>query len=126
MRTSDGWLYLATVINLASRRVLAFAMPDHMRTELVTEALEMAIEQRHPMPGSIFHSDSGSLHLGKYTNLLKASKIIQSSSRPVNSGQRRGGKLVRHPQRRAHLPQRVADSGPRPTGQFRVHRRVSY
>ena len=60
VRTWEGWLYLATVIDLESRRVVGFAMADHMRASLVCDALEMAITQRRPAPGLIFHADRGS------------------------------------------------------------------
>lgn len=59
IRTWEGWLYLATVIDVASRRVVGWAMCDHMRTELVNDALQMALDQRRPSPGLIFHSDRG-------------------------------------------------------------------
>jgi putative transposase len=55
--TWEGWAYLATVIDLASRRVVGWALADHMRTELVTDALEMAFRHRRPAPGAIFHAD---------------------------------------------------------------------
>ena len=48
IRTWEGWLYLATVIDVASRRVVGWAMADHMRTELVCDALRMAIQHRRP------------------------------------------------------------------------------
>jgi putative transposase len=57
--TWEGWAYLATVIDLASRKVVGWALADHMRTELVIEALEMAFTGRRPPPGAIFHSDRG-------------------------------------------------------------------
>lgn len=57
--TWEGWAYLATVIDLASRRVVGWALADHMRTELVTDALEMAFTTRRPKPGATFHSDRG-------------------------------------------------------------------
>lgn len=57
--TWEGWLYLATVIDLASRRVVGWSMADHMRTELVADALRMALHARRPAPGLIFHSDRG-------------------------------------------------------------------
>jgi len=55
--TWEGWLFLATVIDIASRRVVGFAMADHLRTELVTDALSNAVAARGPSPGMIFHSD---------------------------------------------------------------------
>jgi transposase InsO family protein len=57
--TWEGWSYLATVIDLASRRVVGWALADHMRTDLVVDALKMACAQRHPPAGVIFHSDRG-------------------------------------------------------------------
>ena len=60
--TWQGWLYLATVIDIASRRVVGFAMADHMRTELINDALTNALAARDPEPGVIFHSDRGSTY----------------------------------------------------------------
>ena len=57
--TWEGWLYLATVIDIASRRVVGYAMADHLRTELVADALANAVAARDPAPGVIFHSDRG-------------------------------------------------------------------
>jgi transposase InsO family protein len=57
--TWEGWLYLATVIDIASRRVVGFALADHLRTELVADALANAVAARDPEPGVIFHSDRG-------------------------------------------------------------------
>jgi len=83
IRTHEGWLYLATVIDLASRRVVGFAMADHMRASLVCDALRMAIELRHPAPGFIFHSDRGSQYTSKdFRALLGKHKGLQSLSRP--------------------------------------------
>jgi transposase InsO family protein len=57
--TWEGWLYLATVIDIASRRVVGWAMADHLRTELISDALSNAIATRDPEPGVVFHSDRG-------------------------------------------------------------------
>jgi transposase InsO family protein len=57
--TWEGWAYLATVIDLSSRRVVGWALADHMRTELVTDALSVALRSRGPEQGVIFHSDRG-------------------------------------------------------------------
>jgi len=59
IRTWEGWLFLATVIDIASRRIVGYAMADHLRTGLVTDALANAIAARDPAPGVIFHSDRG-------------------------------------------------------------------
>ena len=83
LRTWEGWCYLATVIDLASRRVVGFAIADHMRTSLVCEALRMATTTRRPAPGLIFHSDRGSQYTSdEFTQLLNAQGIVQSLSRP--------------------------------------------
>jgi putative transposase len=58
--TWQGWAYLATVIDLASRRVVGWAVGDHMRAELVCDALRMAIVHPRPAPGLLFHSEPGS------------------------------------------------------------------
>jgi len=59
VRTWEGWAYVATVIDLSSRRVIGLAMADHLRTSLVSEALKMALAQRRPGKGLIFHTDRG-------------------------------------------------------------------
>jgi putative transposase len=58
--TWEGTLYLAAIIDCYSRRCVGWAMAEHMRAELVVEALEMAVFQRKPDPGLIHHSDQGS------------------------------------------------------------------
>jgi putative transposase len=57
--TWSGWLYLAIVLDVYSRRVVGWAMADHLRTELVLDALDMAIWNRRPNPGLVHHSDQG-------------------------------------------------------------------
>lgn len=61
--TRQGWVYLAAVQDLFSRRIVGWSMADHMRAELVTDALEMAIKRRRPGPGLIHHSDQGSQYV---------------------------------------------------------------
>jgi len=77
--TWEGWAYLATVIDLASRRVVGWALADHMRTELVEDALEMAFHQRRPPRGAIFHSDRGSQYTsGDYAALAQRHGVVLS------------------------------------------------
>jgi transposase InsO family protein len=57
--TWEGWPYLATVIDIASRRVVGFALAEHLRTELVVDALTNAVAARDPAPGVVFHADRG-------------------------------------------------------------------
>jgi putative transposase len=58
LKTGEGWLYLATVIDLATRMVVGWQLASHMRTCLVVDALQMAITGGHVQPDAIFHSDS--------------------------------------------------------------------
>jgi len=77
--TWEGWAYLATVIDLASRRVVGWALADHMRTELVNDALEMAFVQRRPPKGAIFHSDRGCQYTSRdYGELARANGVVLS------------------------------------------------
>lgn len=60
VRTWEGWLYVAAVLDVFSRKVVGWSMADHLRTELVTDALDMALFVRHPEDGLVLHSDRGS------------------------------------------------------------------
>jgi len=60
IRTWEGWVYLATVIDCFNREVIGWAVADHMRTDLITDALAMAVRNHTLEPGCIFHSDRGS------------------------------------------------------------------
>ena len=80
--TWEGWAYLATVIDLGSRRVVGWAIGDHMEASLVCDALNMAIAARRPAPGWIFGSDRGSQYTStEFRALLKAHHGVQSLSR---------------------------------------------
>jgi putative transposase len=63
LRTWEGWLYLAAVQDAYSRRIVGWQMAEHMRAELVLDALKMAIKRRRPEPGLIHHSDQGSQYV---------------------------------------------------------------
>jgi len=83
IRTGQGWLFLATVIDLGSRRLLGYAMADHMSTELVNDAPAMAagIRSGHTT-GIIFHSDRGSQYLsGHYRREIVGRGMVQSVGR---------------------------------------------
>ena len=60
LRTWEGWLYLAAVQDAFSRRIVGWSMADHMRSDLVVDALQMAVARRQPEAGLIHHSDQGS------------------------------------------------------------------
>lgn len=83
--TGEGWLYLAVVLDLCSRAVVGWSMANHMRTELVTQALSMAICQRQPTAGLIMHTDRGSQYGAEsYRQLLTRHGIQPSMSRKGN------------------------------------------
>lgn len=80
--TQEGWLYLAVVIDLFSRKVVGWSMSSRMKATLVCDALRMAIWQRQPQAGLIVHSDRGSQYASKqYRSLLKIHGFIGSMSR---------------------------------------------
>jgi transposase InsO family protein len=80
--TWEGWLYLATVIDIASRRVVGFALAEQLRTELVADALTNAVAARDPAPGVIFHSDKGCQYTsGAYATLAGDLTVTLSTGR---------------------------------------------
>ena len=82
--TGEGWLYLAVILDLFTRKVVGWAMRDHMRAELTIAALTMAIQRRRPGAGLIHHSDRGSQYAaGDYRDILGRA-TIQSMSRKGN------------------------------------------
>ena len=83
--TQQGWLYLATVLDLASRRVVGWAMRATLDVELAISALEMAVRTRRPAPGLIHHSDRGSQYAcAEYRAVLAKHAMIASMSRKGN------------------------------------------
>jgi putative transposase len=78
-RTDQGWLYLAVILDTFSRRVVGWSMADHLRTELVLDALDMAISQRRPAPGLIHHTDHGCQYTSfTFGRRLAASELVAS------------------------------------------------
>jgi len=79
LRTWEGWIYLAAVQDLYSRRIVGWSMADHMKAELVTDALKMAVHRRQPGKGLIHHSDQGSQYVSlAFGQLARANGISQS------------------------------------------------
>jgi putative transposase len=70
--TGEGWLYLAAVLDLCSRKVVGWSMAEHMRTDLAADALEMAVARRRPGEGLLHHSDRGSQYASDDYRLLLA------------------------------------------------------
>jgi putative transposase len=80
--TAEGWLYLAVVLDMFSRRVVGWAMRDTMPQELTLAALQMAITNRQPGPGVVHHSDRGSQYAARaYRQVLDNNGMLCSMSR---------------------------------------------
>ena len=83
--TNEGWLYLATVIDLYSRKVVGWSMSNHMKAELVNKALLMAIWKRKPPKGLVWHTDRGSQYVSdSHLKIIQQHHIVQSMSRKGN------------------------------------------
>jgi transposase InsO family protein len=82
LKTGEGWLYLATVIDLATKMVTGWQLAEHMRTSLVTDALAMAITHGHLQPGAVFHSDKGTQYTSaEFARFCQANGIRASTGR---------------------------------------------
>ncbi len=85
VRTEEGWLYVAAIKDLFNKKIVGWAMMDHMRTSLVAQALWMAVKQERPQPGLIHHSDRGSQYAsGEYRQWLEQFGMQASMSRRGN------------------------------------------
>jgi putative transposase len=83
--TEEGWLYLATVIDLFSRKIIGWSMNSNMKADLVNNAMLMAIWQRKPSKGLMWHTDRGSQYCSEsHSKLIRQHGIIQSMSRKGN------------------------------------------
>lgn len=83
--TPDGWLYVAGVKDVYTAKIVGWSMMNHMRVELVMQALEMAIKQQRPPPGLIHHSDRGSQYTSApYLQMLNQHQMVSSMSRRGN------------------------------------------
>jgi putative transposase len=78
VRTGEGWLYLAAIVDCFSRRVVGWSMAPHLRTELVADALEMAVQRRRPAAGLVHHSDAGT----QYTSLAFGRRLREAGIAP--------------------------------------------
>lgn len=83
--TREGWLYLATLLDLFSRRVVGWSMSDRMPTSLPLAALDMALRRRRPSPGLVHHTDRGSQYASaEYQAVLAKHGLVPSMSRKGN------------------------------------------
>lgn len=74
IETAEGWLYLASILDLFSRKVVGWAMADHMEASLVEDALKMALQQRQPEAGLLHHSDQGR----QYTSIAYQDRLANA------------------------------------------------
>ncbi len=80
--TSEGWLYLSTVIDLSTRMVVGWQLADHMRTSLVVDALQMGIDAGLVAGGAIFHADRGAQYTSpEFTTFCRDNRIRTSHGR---------------------------------------------
>jgi putative transposase len=82
IHTLEGWLYLAGVIDGFSKRMVGYAMAEHMKTDLVIQALRMAVKHRHPEAGLIHHSDKGT----QYTSYAYQAELTAWGMKPSFTG----------------------------------------
>lgn len=83
--TAEGWLYVAAVLDLFSRKIIGWSMAEHMRESLVEDALKMALLRRKPGPNVLHHSDRGVQYAcGRYRSLLNRKGFVCSMSRIGN------------------------------------------
>jgi putative transposase len=123
LRTWEGWLYLAAVQDAYSRRIVGWAMTEHMRTELVADALQMAVARRRPEPGLIHHSDQGSQYVALgFGQQARDAGIGLDGIQGRRLRQRRRRELLRDDQEGARPPTVMAIPTGSELGRVRVHR----
>lgn len=85
IRTGEGWLYLAAILDMHSRKIVGWSMRETLHVEIALEALNMAIQRQRPAPGLIHHSDRGIQYAAEvYRQTLAAAGITPSMSRKGN------------------------------------------
>src|SRR5260370_2651864 len=85
LHCDEGWLYLAVILDLFTRKVVGWAMRDHMRAELTIAALTMAIQRRRPPAGLIHHSHRGTQHAARAWGVIFAAASTTQSMRPAGT-----------------------------------------
>jgi len=81
VRTDEGWLYLAVILDVFNRQIVGWGMGDRLTADLVLRAFHQAVGMRHPAPGLIFHSDRGVQYAcSEFRKVLQENRMIQSMS----------------------------------------------
>jgi putative transposase len=120
--TWEGWLYLATVIDCATRKIVGWAMDDNYKTPLIKDAIQMAARNLDLPEGAVFHSDRGSNYTSaEFAEALKELKIRQSVGRTgICYDNALAESLNGDAQERARVPRRLPDPGKGPQGHCAV------
>jgi transposase InsO family protein len=121
--TAEGWLYLAAVMDLFSRKIVGWAMRDHMQVELASAALMMAIQQQRPQAGLIHHSDrgvQGLTRLSQRSHRRRHHRIDEPQGRLLR--QCPDGELLPYPEDRARSSSQLQDPRRGPARYLRLHR----
>jgi len=119
--TSEGWLYLAVILDLFTRKVVGWAMREHLHAELTIAALTMAIQRRHPGAGLIHHSDRGSRRrLPRHPAGRRDRPIDEPQGKLL--GQCANGELLWNSEKRAGPPPRIPRSRYRAARPVRLYR----
>jgi putative transposase len=124
IRTWQGWLFLAVVIDLFSRKVMGWSMAEHMRTELVLSAFESALGQRLSAAGLLHHSDRGSQYLPEGAQGLRGWSVASVGRAVVMIT--RWWRDFRHPEDGTHPSLGLAQTGLGPAGGARHHRHLGF
>jgi putative transposase len=111
--TPEGWLYLAVILDLFSRRVIGWSLSERLERSVALEALEMAIKHRRPASGLLHHSDRGSQYAShEYQELLEQHGIRCSMSRKANCWDNAVAEsFFRHSEARTSLPDPLEHQG---------------
>jgi transposase InsO family protein len=124
LATVEGWLYLAVVLDLFSRRVVGWALSDRLGEGVALEALGMGLARRRPQPGLLHHSDRGSQYASAEYRAILAEHGMQCSMSGAGEllGQRGGRELLRDAEDGARPRRGLASAGRRAPRGVRLHR----
>ena len=125
IRTWEGWLYLSFVLDTYSRRIVGWSMANYLKTDLVLDAVNMAIHNRRPSPGLIHHSDRGSQYTSvEFGNRLKEAGLLPSMGSVADAYDNSMAESFVATLKGADPPTFMAEPSEGGDGDLRVHRRL--